>query len=183
MHKGIESFLQKDFDNAMLNFSLAIEEQKDIKEARMGAILSDLARDKEDEAMALFEYYLISKENDVKDSEALVEEVIDAVEMSLEDIEGLFSQYEIEAKINEENGIPYEDFRTIIAEKNNFKEAFEDIMFSTKVIIHNKNDFLHFLEQLIDNGFTEMSLNYFETASKLYPNDQQLLSLIKKVNE
>lgn len=101
IHKGIESFLYRDYDNAMLHFSLALERQNENKEARMGAILSDLASEKEDRAMALFEYYLISKESNIKDSDALAQEVLDAVDMSFEEIERLFCQYEIQTKINE----------------------------------------------------------------------------------
>jgi hypothetical protein len=56
-------------------------------------------------------------------------------------------------------------------------------MFSTKVIIHNKEDFLDFLEQLVENGFKEMSMNYFESAVSMFPNDEKLRSLIQKVQE
>ena len=54
-------------------------------------------------------------------------------------------------------------------------------MFSTKVIIHKKDDFIDFLEKLIDNGFKEVSMNYFESASQLYPHDEKLQQLVKKV--
>lgn len=178
--KGIECFFNKSFDTALLNFSLALRES-DSKEARLGAILSDLAKDKEAEAGALFEYYLLSRDSGVKNSEAIVEEILDSVELSLEDIEKLFLENEIEIKINEENGIAYSDFMSVVHAKNNFKEAFENIMFSTKVIIHTKKDFLDFLEQLIENGFTDISLNYLESALAIFPNDPKLTALIKKV--
>ncbi|MBN2832720.1 MAG: tetratricopeptide repeat protein, partial [Campylobacterales bacterium] len=80
-------------------------------------------------------------------------------------------------------GIKYEDFLTLIESRGSFKEAFEDIMFSTKVIISKKEDFVDFLSKLMENGFVEMSLNYLESAVTLFPNDEQLLSLIKKVQK
>lgn len=179
--KGIECFFNKSFDTALLNFSLALKES-DSKEARMGAILSDLAKEKEAEAGALFEYYLLSRDSGVKNSEAIVEEILNAVELSIDDIEKLFLENEIEAKINEENGIAYSDFMAVVhANNNNFKEAFENIMFSTKVIIHTKKDFLDFLERLIESGFKDISLNYLESALAIFPNDEKLTALIKKV--
>lgn len=60
-----------------------------------------------------------------------------------------------------ENGIKYEDFIALIQSRGSFKEVFEDIMFSTKVIISRKEDFVDFLAKLIENGFVEVSLNYF----------------------
>lgn len=182
IQKGIECFFKKSFDTALLNFSLALKEVDDSKEARIGAILSDLAMEKEDEAGALFEYYLLSKDSGVKDSEDIIEEIINSVELSLEDIEKLFIENQIETKLNEESGIAYEDFLNVVKDKNNFTEAFENIMFSTKVIIHKKEDFLDFLEQLLENGYKEISLNYLETAIKMFPNDEKLISLIKKVH-
>lgn len=181
MKRGIESFYNKNFESALLNFSLALEKEPDSKEARISAILSDLAMEKEDEAIALYEYYLVSKDSGSEDPEKMIEEIINSVDFTLESLEALFFEDEIEAKIDEENGIAYDDFKLFIENKNSFKEAFEDIMFSTKVIIHKKDDFIDFLEKLIDNGFKDMSLNYFESAVQMFPNDEKLLSLVKKV--
>ena len=100
-----------------------------------------------------------------------------------EKIAHLFKQSDFEARINAENGIKYEDFMALIESRGSFKEAFEDIMFSTKVIISKKEDFVDFLAKLIENGFIEMSLNYLESAVTLFPNDEQLLLLIKKVQK
>lgn len=181
--RAIDNFYNKKFKEALLNFSLALADDENSSEARVGAMISDLALEKEEEAIALFEYYVITKESGVKDPEDVIEEIINALEYDIEEISELFIRNEIEEKIEEENGIAYEDFRAIIDDKENFKEAFEDIMFSTKVIIHNKEDFLDFLEQLVDNGFKEMSMSYFESAVSMFPNDEKLLSLIEKAQE
>lgn len=181
MKRGIECFYNRNFDSALLNFSLALEIDPNSDETRVCAILSDLAMEKEDEAIALYEYYLVSKENGTKNPEKMIEDIVNSVDFSMESLEALFFENEIEAKINEENGIAYEDFKVFIENKSSFKEAFEDIMFSTKVIIHKKDDFIDFLEKLIDNGFKDMSLNYFESAVQMFPNDEKLLSLVKKV--
>lgn len=182
LKRGVSSFYKKNFEDALLHFALALGETPDSKEAKISAILSELAMQREDEAIALYDYYLISKDSGVENSEKLVEDIVDSVDFTLESLEALFLEEEIEARINEENGIAYEDFKLFIEDKDSFREAFEDIMFSTKVIIHKKDDFIDFLEQLIDHGFKDMSMNYFESAVQLYPHDKKLQQLVKKVS-
>lgn len=180
---GIEKFYTKNFKEAMQQFALALSIDPNSKEARIGAILCDMAMSNEEQAMALFEYYILTKENGAEDCEEVMEEIINSVEEHSEKIVHLFQQSDFEARINAENGIKYEDFMALIESRGSFKEAFEDIMFSTKVIISKKEDFVDFLAKLIENGFIEMSLNYLESAVTLFPNDEQLLSLIKKVQK
>lgn len=178
---GIEKFYAKNFSEAMFQFALALSIDPQSKEARIGAILCDMAIQNEEQAMALFEYYILTKENGAEDCEDVMEEIINSVEAHSDKIAHLFTENDLEARINAENGIKYEDFMNLIQSRGSFKEAFEDIMFSTKVIISRKEDFIDFLSKLIDNGFIEMSFNYLESAITLFPNDEQLLSLIKKV--
>lgn len=182
--RAMNHFYNREFQEALFNFSLALQQRPNSKDAKMGAMLSDLAGEKEEEAIALFEYYMLAKENNIKDFDESIQEIINTLEINdIDQMNELFSQQEIETKIDEENGIAYEDFKEIIAAKKSFKEAFEDIMFSTRVIIYNKEDFLDFLEQLVSNGFKEISMSYFESAVNLFPNDEKLLSLIQKVQE
>jgi tetratricopeptide (TPR) repeat protein len=181
--KGVECFYDRNFSEAMQQFAFALSENPHDKEARIGAILCDMALQNEEQAMALFEYYLLTKENGASDCEEVMEELINSVEEHSEKIAHLFKEKDLEERINAENGIKYEDFMRLIEARGSFKEAFEDIMFSTKVIISKKEDFVDFLAKLIENGFIEMSLNYLENAVTLFPNDEQLLDLIKKVQK
>ncbi|AFL69333.1 tetratricopeptide repeat protein [Sulfurospirillum barnesii] len=181
--KGIAKFYEKNFKEALFEFSLALSEEPQSKEARIGAILCDLASHNEEQALALFEYYLMNQQNSSESFEELFQDMIDSVERNSEKIAHLFKHNDLEMRINAENGIKYEDFLALINSRGSFKEAFEDIMFSTKVIISKKEDFVDFLSKLMENGFVEMSLNYLESAVTLFPNDEQLLSLIKKVQK
>ena len=180
--KGIGHFYAKNFSEALKDFSFALSLEPHSKEARIGALLCDMAVDNEEQAVALFEYYLLTKESGVENYESIMEEIIHSVDENREKIAHLFKNTnDFEAKINAENGIKYEDFMSLIEARGSFKEAFEDIMFSTKVIISRKEDFVDFLAKLIENGFVEISLNYLESAVTLFPNDEQLLTLIKEV--
>lgn len=181
--KGIEKFYEKKFSEAMLEFAHALSLDPSLKQARIGAILCDMAVENEEQATALFEYYLLTKANGAEDCEDVIEEIIDSVEENIGKMTHLVNERELEAKINAENGIKYEDFMQLIEARGSFKEAFEDIMFSTKVIISKKEDFVDFLAKLIENNFIDISLNYLESAVTLFPNDEQLLALIKKVQK
>jgi hypothetical protein len=54
-------------------------------------------------------------------------------------------------------------------------------MFSTRVIITQKEDFIDFLDNLIENGFSEMALTYLESALGAFPTDKMLRKLLKKL--
>ncbi len=176
-------FFERKYDMAMLNFAQALEIDSSSKEAKLGAMLSDFAMSKEQEAIALFEYYLVNKTNGVENPEKIVEDILNSVDFTLEALEQIFYESSVEDRIDYEKVIGYDDFKTLVESKNSFKEAFEDIMFSTKVVIYNKDDFLDFLEKLIDNGYKDISWSYFESAVSMFPNDKKLLSLVKKVKK
>ncbi len=178
--RGIKSFLNKDYENALLHFSLALQEKPQNKELRIYLNLASLARAKEDEAVSLFEFYRASlkdKNSKTKD----FEKVIDSLQASLEKIHSLFESKDVERFLLEENGISYEDFLDLVQKRGGFARAFEDIMFSTKVLISKKEDFIHFLNLLVDNGFTEMALNYLENALIMFPAESSLRDIMKKV--
>lgn len=174
---GIDYFYKGEFDKALFYFSLALQEDLNSREARIGAILSDMATQKRKEAEALFEYFMLTRDSDNED---IIEEIIELSDGSIESIYEMIDSKEIEFAMNEENGIEYADFINLINQRGSFKKAFEDIMFSTKVLISNKEDFVDFLEKLIDNGFKEMSISYLESAISMYPNDTKLISLVER---
>ena len=58
--KGIGHFYAKNFSEALKDFSFALNAEPTSKEARIGALLCDMAVDNEAQAVALFEYYLLT---------------------------------------------------------------------------------------------------------------------------
>jgi len=176
---GIEAFHNREFSRALFYFSLALSESPNDKEARIYAILANLAHDREEEALSLFEYYITSHEVS-EENDAILEEIIDSLEVGPEKLFSFFEQKALEEHLLQEDGIVYDDFMTLVAQKGDFREVFEDIMFSTKVLISNKDDFIKFLDQLIENGYIEISFHYLESAVSLFPNDSKIHSLLKK---
>jgi propanediol dehydratase large subunit len=69
----------------------------------------------------------------------------------------------------------------LVESRGSFKKAFEDIMFSTKVVITDKDQFIDFVTRLAKEGFDEMALNYLDATTTLFGDDQDVLALYNVV--
>jgi len=176
-------FSESNYQKALEKFALVLQNDPDSKEAYNGVILSEMALSGEGGAEALFDYYEVLKSEDQESADEIMRDILDNMEGTLEKLTELLSE-PLRDKLEEENGILYEDFMQILHENgNNFKEVFENIMFSTKVIITKKEDFFNFLDQLIDNGYNDMAINYLENALAVYPTDMKDMKLRKLVDK
>ena len=175
-----ESFSKNDFKNALEKFATVLQNYPNSKEAYNGVILAEMAMSGEGGAEALFDYYEILKEEDKEQADKIMEEILQNMDGSLERLSEIFAE-PIRDRLEFEDGILYKDFKAIIDGGESFKETFENIMFSTRVIITQKEDFLDFLDNLIENGFSEMALTYLENALSVYPSDKPLRKLLKKL--
>ena len=174
------SFFQRDFKNALLNYSLALKEVPDDKEAKIGALLADLAFEKEDEAIALFEYYEVTKAVGNEDAEETIERLIENVDRESESVDQFLNL--IEDRLNTiEEGILFNEFIAHVTSRENPREAIEDLIFSSKIIISRKEDFAELIGLLLENGFEQMAYNYIENALALYPDDAYFYELLKRL--
>ena len=107
-------------------------------------------------------------------------EILESMDGSLEKLSEVFAE-PLRERLEYEDGILYSDFKKLIDDGGDFKEVFENIMFSTRVIITKKEDFIDFLEKLIAHGFSEMALSYLENALSVYPTEKALRKLLKKL--
>ncbi|WP_200763205.1 hypothetical protein [Nitrosophilus alvini] len=180
-NKAVEYFMNGDYQNSLFCYSLILKEYPEDKEARIGALLCDMAMESATEAHALFDYYTVLKEEDEEgNAEEIIEDLIDSFNTDSEKINRLLKNTQ-NFDVDMEDGINYNDFKMLIEDRGSFRRAFEDIMFSTRVIIEEKKDFIDFLEQLIKNGFDEMALSYLEDAYTIYPADEKLQELFEKI--
>ncbi len=177
-----DSFSKADFKNALEQFAQVLQNYPNSKEAYNGVILSEMAMSGEGGAEALFDYYEILKEDDKEQADFIMEEILQNMDGSLEKLSEVFAE-PLRDRLELEDGILYQDFKAIIDEGESFKETFENIMFSTRVIITKKEDFIDFLDNLIDNDFQEMALTYLENALSVYPSDELLRKLLKKLSK
>ncbi len=177
-----ESFSKAEYKTALEKFATVLQNYPNSKEAYNGVILSEMAMSGESGAEALFDYYEILKDEDKESADVIMEEVLNNLNGSLDKLSEVFAQ-PLRERIELEDGILYQDFKAILDDGADFKETFENIMFSTRVIITQKDDFVDFLERLIAHGFNEMALTYLENALSVYPSDKLLHRLLKKLSQ
>ncbi len=177
-----ESFSKAEYKTALEKFATVLQNYPNSKEAYNGVILSEMAMSGESGAEALFDYYEILKDEDKESADVIMEEVLNNLNGSLDKLSEVFAE-PLRERIELEDGILYQDFKAILEGGADFKETFENIMFSTRVIITEKDDFVDFLEHLIAHGFHEMALTYLENALSVYPSDKLLHRLLKKLSQ
>lgn len=175
-----DSFSKSDYRHALEQFAVVLQDYPNSKEAYNGVILSEMAMSGEGGAEALFDYYEILKDENKEEADDIMSEILKNMDGTLEKLSKVFSE-PLRNRLEFEDGILYQDFKSIIDSGESFKETFENIMFSTRVIITQKEDFIDFLDNLIEHDFSEMALTYIESALAAYPGDELLRKLLKKL--
>jgi len=175
-------FYSGEYDEAMRIYGLLLKDYPDLQEARIGAILSDIANENDEEAQALFEYYQVLKNEDNENAGKIIEDLIVSLDDALEKISALLDGALL-GKDEYVNGISYDDFKELVKQRGSFRRAFEDIMFSTRVVITEKNDLLDFLQQLVNNGFNDMAMRYIEGVAVAYPGEEKIQDIIEKMKD
>ncbi|MBA1432726.1 MAG: hypothetical protein FAF04_03805 [Epsilonproteobacteria bacterium] len=175
-----ESFSKAEYEKALQKFAEVLQNDPNSKEAYNGVILSEMAMSGEIGAEALFDYYEILREEDKEEADIVMQEILENMDGTLDKLGEAFAQ-PLRERVEFEDGILYSDFKKLLDEGADFKETFENIMFSTRVIITEKEDFLDFLDKLIEHDFSEMALTYLENALSIYPSDKLLAKLLKKL--
>jgi hypothetical protein len=59
---------------------------------------------------------------------------------------------------NEFDGVLYKDVKNLLTSKENL----ENLLLSTKIIFENKDELLEFFQLLLDYGYKDVAISYFE---------------------
>lgn len=175
LKRAEDEFLQGNYAKALRSYGLILKDYPTLDEAKIGVYLSDLGIESEEEAQALFDYYQMIK-SEKENAVDIIDGLIENLDSSKHKLQELLVE-PIEEQIEYGDGIRYSDFQELVKNRGSFKETFEDIMFSTKVVITNKDEFIDFVTQLANEGFDEMALGYLDASSSLFGNDQDILAL------
>ncbi len=175
-----ENFTNEQYEQALQNYALVLKDHPGSKEAYNGAILAEMAMSGENGAVALFDYYDVLREEDAEQADTIIAEILNTMDGTLDQLGALF-ELPLKERLIYEDGILYSEFKELIEEEGDFKRIFENIMFSTRVIITDKNDFVDFLENLIDYNYHDMALSYLESALSVYVNDTHLRNLLRRL--
>ncbi|WP_373029883.1 hypothetical protein [Sulfurovum sp.] len=175
LQRAENEFLQGDYAKALRSYGLILKDYPTLDEAKIGVYLSDLGIESEEEAQALFDYYQMIK-SEKENAVDIIDGLIENLDSSKHKLQELLIE-PIEEQIEYSDGIRYSDFQALVKSRGSFKKTFEDIMFSTKVVITNKDEFIDFVTQLANEGFDEMALGYLDASTSLFGNDQDILAL------
>jgi len=172
-------FLKGDYSKALRSYGLILKDYPTLDEAKIGVYLSDLGTESEEEAQALFDYYQMIK-SEKENAADIIDGLIESIDTTKHQLQELLVN-PLQEQVEYGDGIRYSDFLILIENRGSFKKAFEDIMFSTKVVITDKDEFIDFVTQLANEGFDEMALNYLDATSSLFGDDQDVLALYNVV--
>jgi len=181
LQRAEEQFLNKDYSNALKIYGLLLKDYPQLKDAKVGAYLSDMGFDLEEDAQALFDYYQAIK-NSSDDAEEIIDELSQTIYATR-----IIVQEQVVGAIQEQreyqDGISYDDFVALIEDKGDFREAFEDIMFSTKVVITTKEEFIDFVKRLIAAEYQEIALKYLDAISGHFGTTQDIYALYQLIDK
>ena len=173
-----KQFLNKNYESALKIYSLLLSDYPQLKDAKIGAYLSDMGLDSDEDAQALYTYYQIIKDSS-DDAEVLIDELMQSIYATRVVIQEALIE-PLQEQIADD-GIFYNDFMEFVKDKGDFKEAFEDIMFSSKIVIRSKKEFIDFISTLIDNRYYDMALNYLDNLGDSFGFDQDILDLYNNI--
>jgi tetratricopeptide (TPR) repeat protein len=176
-----EFFAQGNYELALNKYGLILKDNPEDKEIKICVLLCDLATENEFEAHALFDYYFIVKENGDTNIEQSIERMIASTNKENQ-ISEFLTSLNIDA-YNYLDGISYDEFEKIIAKEKDFKKSFENIVYSTKIIITNRYEMYKFLNTLIKNRFYNTAIDYIESANMVFKNDKKLVELTDKIRK
>ncbi|MDO7253746.1 histidine kinase [Helicobacter cappadocius] len=180
--KGFKAFVNQEYKIALRFFSDALFLDKDDLSARIGLLLSDMAMDFPREAYGFYELYETMTNTQPRVARAKIQhqilELINSFDANLDKMSTVISN-EDNAEAENIDGILYPDFKKICQNKN-FKEVFENLIFSTKIVFTNKNDFYDFLDLLVENNFYEMSISYIENMPGVAIYDTKIRKILQK---
>ena len=181
LQRAEEQFLKKNYRDALKIYGLLLKDYPQFKDAKVGAYLSDMGLDLDDDAQALFDYYQA-----IKDSNDDAEAIIDELTQTIYATRFIVHEQIMDAiKESEEygNNISYDDFIKLVEDKGDFREAFENIMFSTKVLISTKDEFKDFIHRLVDAGFQSIALKYLDSLVGQFNSSQDMYELYDLIDK
>lgn len=162
---ALEFFRKKDYENAKIFISLAYEQKPSA--ALLNLIeLCDFAAKFPNEGDLLFEFY--TQNCKVRSFDSEFERVL-AMSESKRALPPHF-----------ETALSYTDFLES-EQQLGFQRSFENVIFANRLVISNKNDFLNFLEKLLDHGYIDTTLAYVESVASVLAGDEKFMQLQKKL--
>ena len=182
--KGFDALSERRYLGAMKFFSEALSLDSGDLEAKIGVLIADIATDFPKKAEVFNELYHILLSTIPRAGRVdLQRQMLDLLSSFDEGLSEISQTMQKEENLESEvlDGVAYKDFQKM-CETKGFKEVFENLIFSTKVIFTSREDFYTFLKDLIENGFENIALSYIEDMPQIVRN-KEILRIIQNKNE
>ena len=173
-------FSAKKYNKALFLYSQVLSTDPSNREYKTYCLLCDLGFEADDKAQTLFDYFIIAKDENLNDAIKYVEDFINAYDGDNEKMVKLLQNIS-QTNVETLNAIEYKDFLKLVEARGSFKEAYQDIMFSTKVAITTKEELIDFINNLIDNNFNTTAYSYLDGFNEFFSYDEELVKLYEKL--
>lgn len=180
LKQGHAYFNVKKYDKALFIYSQVLSTNPRNKEYKTYCLLCDIGFENSDKAQTLFDYFIIAKDDNIETAIKYVEDVINAYDGDNEKMLTLLKNIS-QTSVESLNAIEYKDFLELVKTRGSFKEAYQDIMFSTKVAITTKEELIDFINNLIDNNFNTTAYSYLDGFNEFFSYDEELVKLYEKL--
>ena len=175
-------FTAKEYDKALFLYSQVLYTKPESIEYQLYCIFCDLGFESDEKAQSLFDYFIVAKDEDFASAVTYVQDVITAYDGDNNKMMGLLQDIST-TNVEALNAIEYKDFMDLVENRGSFKEAYQDIMFSTKVAITSKDDLLDFIDKLIENNFDKTAYNYLDGFNEFFSYDKDLTKLYERLGK
>ncbi len=181
--KGFKALDEAKHKIAMDYFSQALILDSSDLEAKIGVLIADIALDFPKKAEVFLELYRILIVNSPRKDRLNIQNQMLSILRSFDENLNQISQIvkkEDSLESEKLDGIAYSDFRAM-CDEGGFKEVFENLIFSTRIIFTSRDDFHCFLKDLILNGFEHIALSYIEDLPSI-AYDENLLDIMQNIH-
>jgi tetratricopeptide (TPR) repeat protein len=175
-------YANRKYLKAMQYFGELSKRYPNNEEFNLYILLCDIATENEEKSNMFYDYFTVAKTDNIDNAIEYVKGMIKAYDGDIEEITKLLNEISSVA-VDSLDAIDYKDFLELVKSRGSFKEAFEDIMFSTKVAITSKDDFFDFITKLIDNDFKSSAYSYLDGFNQYFSYDTKIQELYKKLEE
>jgi len=182
LQDGHSYFTAYEYDKALFIYSQAVALEPDNVEYQLYCLFCDLGYESDEKAQSLFDYFIVAKDEDFENAIKYVQDVINAYDGDNTKMLGLLKDIST-TSVESLNAIEYKDFMNLVETRGSFKEAYQDIMFSTKVAITSKDDLIDFIDKLIENNFDKTAYSYLDGFNEFFSYDEDLTKLYDRLGK
>ena len=175
-------FTANDYDKALFIYSQVVSQDPTNTEYQLYCIFCDLGYENDEKAQSLFDYFIVAKDENLEEAISYVQDVINAYDGDNTKMMGLLKDIS-STNVESLNAIEYSDFMELVQNRGSFKEAYQDIMFSTKVAITSKDDLIDFIDKLIENNFDKTAYSYLDGFNEFFSYDDDLTKLYERLGK